>query len=71
MKNLPAMQVSPGSGRFPESRKWQPTPVFSPGEFHGQKSLAGYSPWGGKELTGLASNTLTFHEVYTQFNVSK
>ena len=30
-------------------RKWQPTPVFSPGEFHGQRSLAGYSPWGSIE----------------------
>ena len=27
----------------------QPTPVFWPGEFHGQRSLAGYSPWGHKE----------------------
>ena len=27
-------------------RKWQPTPVFLPGEFHGQRSQAGYSPWG-------------------------
>ena len=26
------------------SRKWQPTPVFLPGKFHGQRSLAGYSP---------------------------
>jgi len=26
-------------------RKWQPTPVFLPGEFHGQRSLVGYSPW--------------------------
>ena len=26
------------------------TPVFLPGEFHGQRSLAGYSPWGHKEL---------------------
>ena len=31
-------------------RRWQPTPVFLPGEFHGQKSLAGCSPWGCKEL---------------------
>ena len=31
-------------------RKWQTTPVFLPGEFHGQRSLAGYSPWGHKEL---------------------
>ena len=29
--------------------KWQPTPVFLTGKFHGQKSLAGYSPWGCKE----------------------
>ena len=32
------------------SRKWQPTPVFLPGELHGQRSLVGYSPWGHKEL---------------------
>ena len=31
-------------------RKWQPTPVFLPGWFPGQRSLAGYSPWGHKEL---------------------
>ena len=30
-------------------RKWQPIPVFLPGEFHGQRSLVGYSPWGHKE----------------------
>ena len=30
-------------------RKWQPTPVFLPGKFHGQRSLVGYSPWGLKE----------------------
>ena len=29
-------------------RKWQPTPVFLSAEFHGQRSLAGYSPWGHK-----------------------
>ena len=28
---------------------WQPTPVFLPGESEGQRSLAGYSPWGHKE----------------------
>ena len=27
-------------------REWQPTPVFLPGKFHGQRSLTGYSPWG-------------------------
>ena len=30
-------------------RKWQPTPVFLPGKFHGQRSLAGCRPWGRKE----------------------
>ena len=30
-------------------RKWQLTSVFLPGEFHGQKSLVGYSPWNHKE----------------------
>ena len=27
-------------------RKWQPTPIFLPGEFHRQRNLAGYSSWG-------------------------
>ena len=31
-------------------KAWQPTPVFLPGESHGQRSLAEYSPWGCKEL---------------------
>ena len=39
----------PRSGRSPWRRAWQPTPVFLPGESHGQRSLAGYSPWGQKE----------------------
>ena len=30
-------------------RAWQPTPVFLPGEALGQRSLAGYGPWGGRE----------------------
>ena len=34
---------------LPWRRKWQPTPVFLPGKFHGQRSLGGYSPWGRKE----------------------
>ena len=40
----------PGLGRFPWRKKWHPTLVFSPGKFHGQRSLAGYSPWGCKQL---------------------
>ena len=46
----------PGSGSW--RRKWQPAPVFLPGEPHGQRSLVCYSPWGCKELdmTEYASN---------------
>ena len=36
-------------GKVPLRRAWQPTPVFLPGKFHGQRSLAGYNPWGLKE----------------------
>ena len=39
----------PMLGRFPWRRAWQSTPVFFPGESHGQRSLVGYSPWGHKE----------------------
>ena len=35
--------------KIPWRRKWQPTPVFLPGKFHGQRSLVGSSPWGCKE----------------------
>ena len=36
-------------GKIPWRRAWQPTPVFLPGGSHGQRSLAGCSPWGYKE----------------------
>ena len=39
----------PGLGISLGKKKWQPTPVFLPGEFHGQRSLAGESPWVYKE----------------------
>ena len=44
----------PGSGKIPWRREWQPSPVFLPGQFHEQRSLAGCSPWGLKEsdMTG-------------------
>ena len=54
VKNLPVSAGGPssipGSGRFPWRRKWKPTSVFLPGKFHGQRSLAGYSPWGYKRF---------------------
>ena len=42
-------RFKPWAGKIPLRREWQPTPVLSPGECHGQRSLAGYSPWGRKE----------------------
>ena len=35
--------------KIPWRRAWKPTLVFLPGEFHGQRSLAGYNPWGHTE----------------------
>ena len=46
VKNLPA---NAGDVKFPWKREWQPTPVSLPGEFHGQRSLEGYSSWGRVE----------------------
>ena len=43
------MQVWSWVRKIPWRRKWQPTPVFLPGESHGQRSLVGYSLWGLKE----------------------
>ena len=53
----------PGLGRFPWRRKWQPTPVFLPGESHGQRSLAGYSPQGRKE-SDMTKRLHTSHSLY-------
>ena len=39
----------PWIGKIPWRRAWQPTAVFLPEEFHGQRSLVAYSPWGRKE----------------------
>ena len=52
LKCLPLMWrpgFNPWVGKIPWRRKWQPTPVFLPGESHGWRSLVGYSPWGPKE----------------------
>jgi len=48
--------------KIPWSRKWQPPPVFLPGKFCGQRSLAGYSPWGYKEsdMSEHTSSTLRY-----------
>ena len=42
-------EFNPQIGKIPWRREWLPTPVSFPGEFHGQRSLAGSSPWDHKE----------------------
>ena len=52
VKNPPAVQetrFSPWVRKILWGREWLPTPVFLPGESHGQRSLMGYSPWDLKE----------------------
>ena len=51
-----------GLGRSPWKRKWQPNPVFLPGEFHGQRSLAGYIPRDHKELDMAEHTPTTMHQ---------
>jgi len=48
-KKLKRRGFDPQVRNSPWRRAWQPTPVLLPGESHGQRSLAGYRPWGHKE----------------------
>ena len=45
--------------KIPWRRKWQPTPVFLPGESHGRRSLVGYNPRVAKSRTQLSNFTFT------------
>ena len=52
LSDLPMQETWVGSWGWedPWRREWLPIPVFLPGEFHGQRSLAGYSPQGHKRV---------------------
>ena len=50
--------------KIPWRRAQKPTPIFLPGELHGQRSLSGYSPSGRKELDTTESHTIT-HTIST------
>ena len=60
-------------GKVPWSRKWQPTPVFLPGKFYGQRSLVGSSPGDHKELdmTEELSAYITSIKTSSQVNLSR
>ena len=61
----------PGSVRkIPWRREWQATPVFLPGEFHGQRSLVDYGPWGHKESDTTEGLTFTPWWVWARFTSS-
>ena len=64
VKNLPACRrpgFDPWIQKIPCRREWLPTPVFLPGEFHGQRSLAGYIVHGmAQSRMQQATNTFTF-----------
>ena len=62
VKHLPAMwetRFDPWVGKIPWRRKWQSTPVLLPGKYHCQRSLVGYSPWGGRVRNNLSDFTST------------
>ena len=66
--SIPGLGKSPGGGygnplQYSWRRKWQSTPVFLPGESHGQRSLAGYNPWGHKESDTTKGLTLSLFRV--------
>ena len=60
VKNPPAMQEIPGSLEDPLEKGLATHSTSLPGEFHRQRSLAGYSPWGCKESDVTEQLTLDF-----------
>ena len=59
-------EFNPWFGQIPWNRPLQPTSVFLPEKFHGQRSLAGYCPWGHKE-----SDMTEGLSTHTQHNIAK
>ena len=58
----------PGSGRPPGEGACLPTSVFLPGESHGQRSLAGYSPWGCKESDTVEKSQTRLNDEHFHFH---
>ena len=70
LKRLPPMRetwVRSLGREDPRRRKWQPTPVFLPGESHGRRSLVGYGPRGRRE----SDTTKRLHLTYLQIQFIK
>ena len=67
LRDFTGTGFDPWIGKIPWRREYLPTPVSLLGEFHGQRSLAGYSPWGHKELDSIEGLTLFFSFDYLYF----
>ena len=59
-------EFNPWVGKIPWRRKWQHSPIFLPGESHGERSLVGYGPWGCKKSD---MTELTYHSQQTKARV--
>ena len=65
VRNLPAIQETeddPWVGKIPWRKEWLPTPVFLPGESHGQRSLVDCSLWGHREWDTTRHSTVMERE---------
>ena len=73
VKNPAIIQETAGNagdlGSIPWRRKWQPTPIFLSGKSYGQRSMAGYSPWGCKELDMTEQLTVSSLSTFSQRDV--
>ena len=59
-----------GLEKIPWRKEWQPTPVFLPGESHGQRKLVSYIPWDRKELDTTEWLTLSEDEVQGSWSLN-
>ena len=67
MQETKKCKLDPWVRTIPWRREWQPTPVFLPGESHGQRSLVGYSLWGHIKSDTTEQLTLSdFHFHFSQ-----
>ena len=57
-------RFNPCSRKITWGRKWKPTPIFFPGETHGQRNLVGYSPWGHRVGYNLVTQQQIFHYIF-------
>ena len=65
-KRCKRLRFDPWVRKIPWKRKWQPTSLFLPGKSHGQRSLAGYSPWDCKE-SNMTEHVCIFHTNFGGF----